>query len=229
VAAGQKRHTRAYLTLRPKAPARRALPRRNSSRAQKSAARREAILAAALDEFSARGFAAARLEDVARRAGVAKGTIYLHFANKEALFQELVRTMLGPLVATLDQLRATDLPMRTVVERFADLFVTGIYGTRRRDVVHLVISEGARFPKLAEFYYREVVERGMAAMRSLLERAIARGEIRHTELARFPQLVAAPGLVAIIWRGLFDRFAPLDAAGMMRAHIDILLGPRSAS
>jgi AcrR family transcriptional regulator len=229
VAVGQKRHTRPSLTLRPKAPARRALPRRNFSRAQKSAARREAILAAALDEFSARGFAAARLEDVARRAGVAKGTIYLHFANKEALFQELVRTMLGPLVATLDQLRATDLPMRTVVERFADLFVTGIYGTRRRDVVHLVISEGARFPKLAEFYYREVVERGMAAMRSLLERAIARGEIRHTELARFPQLVAAPGLVAIIWRGLFDRFAPLDAAGMMRAHIDILLGPRSAS
>jgi AcrR family transcriptional regulator len=226
--AGQKRHARSSLTQRPKALARRPLPRRNLSRAQKSAARRDAILVAALDEFSAQGFAAARLEDVARRAGVAKGTIYLHFANKEALFQELVRTMLGPLVATLDQLRATDLPIRTVLERFADLFVTGIYGTRRRDVVHLVISEGARFPKLAEFYYREVVERGMAAMRALLERAIARGEIRHTGLARFPQLVVAPGLVAIIWRGLFDRFAPLDAADMMRAHIDILLGPRSA-
>jgi AcrR family transcriptional regulator len=205
------------------------LPQRNSSRAQKSTARREAILTAALDEFSARGFAAARLEDVARRAAVAKGTIYLHFASKEALFQELVRTMLGPLVATLDQLRATDLPMRTALERFGDLFVTGIYGTRRRDVVHLVISEGARFPKLAEFYYREVVERGMAAMRALLERAIARGEIRHRGLAHFPQLVVAPGLLAIIWRGLFDRFAPLDAAAMMRAHIDILLGPRSAS
>jgi AcrR family transcriptional regulator len=227
--AGQRRHTRASLTHRPGALTRRPLPRRNSSRAQKSAARRETILAAALDEFSARGFGAARLEDVARRAGVAKGTIYLHFASKEALFQELVRTMLGPLVATLDQLRATDLPMRTVIERFADLFVTGIYGTRRRDVVHLVISEGARFPKLAEFYYREVVERGMAAMRAVLERAIIRGEIRSTGLARFPQLVVAPGLVAIIWRGLFDRFAPLDAAAMMRAHIDILLGPRNAS
>jgi AcrR family transcriptional regulator len=227
--AGRKRHTRPSLTQRPKALARRPLPRRNLSRAQESAARREAILAAALDEFSARGFAAARLEDVARRAGVAKGTIYLHFANKEALFQELVRAMLGPLVATLDQLQATDLPVRTVIERFVNLFVTEIYGTRRRDVVHLVISEGARFPKLAEFYYREVVERGMAAMRALLKRAIARGEIRHTGLARFPQLVVAPGLVAIIWRGLFDRFAPLDAADMMRAHIDILLGPRSAS
>ena len=226
---GQQHRTMAPVKRRPDPPAQHTLSRRPTSRTQKSAARREAILAAALDEFSARGFAATRLEDVARRAGVAKGTIYLHFADKEALFQELVRTMLGPLVASLDQLRATDLPIRTVLERFADLFVIGIYGTRRRDVAHLVISEGARFPRLAEFYYHEVVERGMAAMSALLERAIARGEIPHTALARFPQLVAAPGLLAIIWRGLFDRFAHLDAAGMMRAHIDILLGPQSTS
>src|SRR5262249_60636407 len=89
-------------------PMRHLLPRRrNASRAQKSAARRQAILAAALDEFSARGFAATRLEDVARRAEVAKGTIYLHFADKEALFQECVRTMPGPLVSSLDQVRTT--------------------------------------------------------------------------------------------------------------------------
>ena len=227
---GQQHRTRPPMKHRPRPPAPHMLPRRrHTGRAQKTAARREAILTAALDEFSARGFAATRLEDVARRASVAKGTIYLHFSDKEALFQELVRTMLGPLVASLEQLRTTDLPIRTVLERFADLFVIGIYGTRRRDVAHLVISEGARFPTLAEFYYREVVERGVAAMRALLERAIARGEIQHTALARFPQLVAAPGLIAILWRGLFDRFAHLDAAGMMRAHIDILLGPRSTS
>jgi AcrR family transcriptional regulator len=226
----QQHRTRASTKRRTERPAQHKLSRRRrTGRALKSAARREAILAAALDEFSARGFAATRLEDVARRAEVAKGTIYLHFADKEALFQELVRTMLGPLVASLDQLRTSDLPIRTVLERFADMFVVGIYGTRRRDVAHLVISEGARFPTLAEFYYREVVERGMAAMSALLERAIARGEIPHTALARFPQLVAAPGLIAIIWRGLFDRFAHLDAAGMMRAHIDILLGSRSMS
>src|SRR5262245_48488186 len=75
-------------------------------RAEQAAARRTAILAAALDEFSARGFAATRLEDVAKRAGVAKGTIYLHFKDKEALFQELVRTMLSPVVARLEQLQA---------------------------------------------------------------------------------------------------------------------------
>ena len=196
-------------------------------RAQRAAARRAAILAAALDEFSARGFAAARLDDVARRADVAKGTIYLHFKDKEALFQELVRTMLSPLVMTLEQLRASDVPIRIVLERFADLCVREIYGTRRRDVARLVITEGARFPSIAEFYYREVVERGIAAMRAMIERAVARGELRHAALARFPQLVVAPGLVAILWVGLFDRFAHLDVASMMRAHIEILLGSGS--
>src|ERR687898_491111 len=74
---------------------------RGGKRAAQSAARREAILAAALDEFSARGFAATRLDDVARRAGVAKGTIYLHFRDKETLFQELIRAMLSPMVSAL--------------------------------------------------------------------------------------------------------------------------------
>src|SRR5215472_5985858 len=72
---------------------------RESARLARTAARREAILEAALDEFSARGFAAARLEDVAKRAGVAKGTIYLYFADKEALFQELVRFQIGPVMS----------------------------------------------------------------------------------------------------------------------------------
>jgi AcrR family transcriptional regulator len=211
-----------FAKKRPRPPT----PETRSVRAERAAARRVAILEAALDEFTARGFAGARLDDVAQRAGVAKGTIYLHFKDKEALFQELVRTMLGPLITGLEQLRASDLPIRTVLERFADLFAREIYGTRRRDVARLVITEGTRFPELAEFYYREVVARGIGAMRAMIERAVARGEISHAALARFPQLVVAPGLVAILWGGLFDRFDHLDVAGMMRAHIDILLERR---
>src|SRR6266508_5818723 len=83
-------------------------------RAEKSAARREAILAAALDEFAAQGFAATRLDDVARRAGVAKGTIYLHFRDKEALFQDLVRSVLSPLVGLLETIAQTDAPLRAL-------------------------------------------------------------------------------------------------------------------
>src|SRR6187455_3729116 len=84
----------------------------SAGRKARSGERREAILAAALDEFSSRGFEAARLEDVARRAGVAKGTIYLYFRDKENLFQELVRAELSPVVLALEAAPAADLPLR---------------------------------------------------------------------------------------------------------------------
>src|ERR687887_2418581 len=101
----------------------RARPDGNGARAQRSAARREAILAAALDEFSAQGFAATRLDDVARRAGVAKGTIYLHFQDKETLFQELIRSVLSPFVGRLEAAQLADVPARALVETIVDLFV----------------------------------------------------------------------------------------------------------
>jgi len=198
-------------------------------RAVKTAARREAILAAALDEFSARGFEAARIDDVARRAGVGKGTIYLHFRDKEALFQDLVRTMLVPLVAGLEAAKPGDQPVRKLIESFVELFVREVYNTRRRNVVRLILTEGQRFPSLAEFYYHEVVERAMAAMRALLERAVARGELKDDTLVKFPQLIIAPGIVAIIWSGLFDRLRPIDVGALMHAHLDLLFGKERAS
>ncbi len=201
-----------------------------SKRSVRALERREAILAAALDEFVAKGFAAARLDDIAARAGVAKGTIYLHFADKEALFQELVRTALVPLIGQLanpPQAGGTA-SARAMVETFAETFAREIAGTKRGDIVRLVISEGARFPSLSEFYYREVVERGIAAMSRMIEYGIARGEIRNAELARFPQIVVAPAMVAIVWQGLFGAYAPLDAVAMLRVHIDLIFGPRRA-
>jgi AcrR family transcriptional regulator len=191
-------------------------------RAEQSAARREAILAAALDEFSASGFAATRLDDVARRAGVAKGTIYLHFRDKEALFQELIRSALSPFVATIEAASAADLPLRAVAERLVSGFVRDVYGTNRKNIIRLVLVEGRRFPNVADFYYREVVGRAMAAVRRLVERAVARGEISSDAIGKFPQLIMAPALVAIIWEGLFDRFEKLDPEALMRAHFNLL-------
>ena len=197
-------------------------------REARSAARRQAILAAALDEFSARGFEAARLDDVAKRAGIAKGTIYLYFRDKETLFQELLRAMLTPLVARIEALGQLDISARQLAENFVDVFVREVYGTKRQEVVRLIITEGRRFPKLAEFYYREVLSRIIEAVRSVLKRANARGEVP-AALIEFPQLLAAPGLIAIIWGGLFDRFEPLDVRKMMTAHIDLLFAPQRSS
>jgi AcrR family transcriptional regulator len=199
-----------------------------SARAKRSAERRDAILAAALEEFAVNGFAGTRLDDIATRAKIAKGTIYLYFADKETLFQELLRAMFAPIVAALENIPQSDLPTRDIMERMIDLFVRDVIGTRRKDVIRLVIAEGPRFPKLAEFHYREVLSRIMAAMGALMARAIARGEVKNPAYAKFPQLIAAPGLVAVVWSGLFERFAPLDVAAMMRAHLDIIFGERKA-
>jgi AcrR family transcriptional regulator len=197
-------------------------------RATRQAERREAILSAALEEFAASGFAATRLDDIARRAGVAKGTIYLYFRDKESLFQELVRSMLSPVVGVIEHAPLADMPARAIAEMIADLFVREIFGTRRKDVLRLIITEGARFPKLAEFYYHEVIERVTAALRALLAGAAARGELSSDALARFPQLLVSPALMALVWNGMFDRFAPLDVHALMQAHIDILFGQRKA-
>ena len=202
-------------------------PKPASNRAERAAERRGAIIEAAMDEFIARGFAATRLDDVARRAGVAKGTIYLHFKDKELMFEELIRTAIVPMInrlwGTPPQPGAS---VRDMVEGFAKTFIEEVATTRRGDLVRLIVAEGPRFPAVADFYYREVVSRGLAGMRALIELGIARGEIQHKNLARFPQIMVAPALIAVIWQSLFSRHAPLDALEMFRVHLDLIFGER---
>jgi AcrR family transcriptional regulator len=197
-----------------------------SSRADRAAERRAAIIDAALDEFIARGFTATRLDDIAKRAGVAKGTIYLHFKDKESMFEELIRTALVPLIGRLHAPPPIGGSVRDTIEGFARSFVQEVAGTRRGDIVRLIVAEGPRFPSIADFYYREVVSRGLAAMRALIELGVTRGEIAHRNLAAFPQIVVAPAIVAVIWQSLFSRHAPLDATEMLRVHLDLIFGER---
>ncbi len=199
-----------------------------SNRAERAAERREAIIEAALDEFIARGFTATRLDDVAKRAGVAKGTIYLHFKDKESMFEELIRTALVPLIGRLHAQPPIGESVRDAIEGFAQNFIREVANTRRGDIVRLIVAEGPRFPAVAEFYYREVVSRGLAGMRAMIELGIARGEIRQKNLARFPQILVAPALIAVIWQSLFSKYAPLDAREMFRVHLDLIFGERRA-
>jgi AcrR family transcriptional regulator len=209
------------------APAAAASPKPPSNRAERAAERRGAIIEAAMDEFIACGFAATRLDDVAKRAGVAKGTIYLHFKDKESMFEELIRTAIVPMInrlwGTPPQPGAS---VRDMVEGFAKTFIEEVATTRRGDLVRLIVAEGPRFPEVADFYYREVVSRGLAGMRALIELGIARGEIKQKDLARFPQIMVAPALIAVIWQSLFSRHAPLDALEMFRVHLDLIFGER---
>jgi AcrR family transcriptional regulator len=207
----------------PPARQRLAAPKRGAGRRAQAGARRQAILAAALAIFAARGYEAARLDDVAAAAGVAKGTLYLYFKDKEALFEELVRGAVTPIIdavssaALQPNLRPTD-----ILGLFFALFQREVLGTERKQLLRLIIAEGPRFPAIAAFYYREVVVRGMALMRSIAAEAVARGEFSTDAAARFPQLIVAPLLMAVIWDGLFASIEPLDVAGLLSAHRDLL-------
>jgi AcrR family transcriptional regulator len=186
--------------------------------------RMRSIRAAALDVFSAKGFAAARLDDIAKAAGVAKGTIYLYFASKEDLLESIVKSTIGAVLANFEQAVATSpAPASALLRLMGQVIGVAIEDGDRRRVLHLVLSEGARFPAIADFYHREIISRGMALMRAIVAKGIASGEFASDELARFPQLAIAPALVAVIWSVVFGRIEPLNARAMLDAHFSLLL------
>src|SRR6266581_752022 len=110
-----------------------------SNRAERAAERRGAIIEAAMEEFISRGFAATRLDDIAKRAGVAKGTIYLHFKDKESMFEELIRTAIVPLVGRIQGPPPAGATVRDLIEAFALNFIHEVVTTRRGDIVRLIV------------------------------------------------------------------------------------------
>lgn len=187
-------------------------------------ARQRAVLDAALDIFLAKGFSAARIEDIAASAGVGKGTVYLYFTDKEHLFQALVRDSVSPVLGSAEALLpAAQGTTRDLLLAMARLMEREILQTRRKDLLRLILAEGPRFPWLAEFYWHEVVERGTALIRAIAARAVERGEFADDALERFPQLLPAPMIIAVVWTTLFDRFEKLDTRGLLDTHVDLLV------
>jgi AcrR family transcriptional regulator len=197
-------------------------PRRKSpSRADKAAETHAAIVRAALAEFTERGFAGARLDEISKRAGVAKGTIYIHFKDKEALFEGIVRQMILPYSEQMEA-KAKDHPPQSpeqFLEEFLIPLVRSLQADHRVDILRLLISEGPRFPALAEIYYRVIVEPNMAKLRAVLAASV-KPEAR--ELANFPQIVVAPLLMGLIWNLVFERFQPVEVESMMRTHFRLM-------
>ena len=187
--------------------------------------RRAAILSAALDVFSQNGFAAAKLDDVAQKAGVAKGTLYLYFPDKEALFEALVTGLASPVLDRVEALAADpSLSPVAVLDRILEVFQQTILEENRGRLLRLVISEGPRFPKIAAFHHREVVSRGLRIVRLLGARGYERGELPSEAIARSPQLFFAPFMLAVVWKSLFDRFDPLDVQTLIEVHRMSILG-----
>ncbi|MES2129777.1 MAG: TetR/AcrR family transcriptional regulator [Pseudomonadota bacterium] len=164
-------------------------------------ARPQELLSAALDLFVERGYASTRLEDVARRAGVSKGTLYLYFTNKEELFKAVVRESIVPAIGAAEDIIAeyqgnsADL-LREVLsgwwERVGETPASGI--------VKLVMAEAGNFPDIAKFYHEEVIARGTNMIGSMLARGIARGELIPMDVAVVTQVLVAPVLMLMTWK-----------------------------
>ncbi len=189
-------------------------------------ARPEEIISAALEVFADRGFAATKLEEVARRAGVTKGTIYLYFENKEALFKALIRQTIVPVIARGEELAksftgsARDLFEQLVREYWRLVGETSLVG-----IPKLMMAEANNFPELARFYYEEVVTRGHRLMASVIERGINAGEFRPVNVAVATKLAMAPVMHAVIARKAFSACMPegFDVGKYLDTHIDLYL------
>jgi AcrR family transcriptional regulator len=174
-------------------------------RQRRKEARPGELTAAALDLFVEKGYAATRLEDVAVRAGVSKGTLYLYFDGKEALFKAVVREGLLPALAVGEGLVAgftgdSEALLREVVGGLWRM----IGSQRIGGLPKLVFAEARNFPEIAAFYHEEVIRRGTALVRAVIERGIARGEFRVTDMDAAIHIVIAPVLMRMIWRHSLD-------------------------
>ena len=187
---------------------------------------RRAIIDAAVALFLERGFSSTRMIDVADRAGVGKGTLYLYFTDKVALFEGVVREMLSaPAGHKGIQQPAPDESVRAFLSRVVTPLIRDMERSRRAALVRLVVSEGARFPALTESFRRLALDPILVFAEGLARRAVERGEISSDVLARFPMLFMAPGLCATVWNGLYGTDRPVSAGTLFEAYLDLVFGP----
>ncbi len=184
------------------------------------------ICAAALEVFAEKGFAAAKLDEIARRAGVSKGTLYLYFEDKEQLFRAVVRDTVVPNV---DMLRATliqtGLPFAELVRLFLAKFAETTTRVPIGAVAKMVVSESRNFPELARVWHDEVASRGLGAVTALIEMAQARGEVRPGNARLHAFTLMGPMLMGVLYRETLQPVGgpPLDLEALARQHAETVL------
>jgi AcrR family transcriptional regulator len=185
------------------------------------------LLSAALDLFVERGYAATRLDDIASRAGVSKGTLYLYFANKEELFKALVREN---IIVLLDRFRneiaTSAAPADSLIEQFLRSWWRDFGATRLAGIAKLIMAEAGNFPEVARFFHGKVIQRNGELLGSIIRRGIERGEFRPVDVETAAQLWIAPLVMKAMWIHSFDRCrmagTSVDPERMIDAHLDLI-------
>ncbi len=185
--------------------------------------RPQEITAAAFEAFAEKGFAAARVDDVAKRAGVSKGLLYLYFKTKEELFKAVVKSVVIRRVDRLiENVETTELSSEDFIRGPLLTFLQQVPGSPVAIVIRLLISEGPRHPDLLEYYYDNVVAKGLAAISGFVGRGVDRGEFRQSVVSDLPHLMLAPVMLSIIW-GIIFNDKQLDTDKLIETQIDMIL------
>lgn len=200
---------------------------------RRKGARPGELLDAALDLFVEKGYAATRLDDVAARAGVSKGTLYLYYASKEDLFKAVVRQNIVPLIEAFERDVASS--NATSAELLGDFFRrwwSSFGATRLPGIAKLVVGEAGNFPELARFFQQEVVLRNAMLLRSIVERGIRQREFRQIDVDACIHLWMSPMVMRAIWE---HSILPCCPSGLevpierfLAAHLDFVLGALAA-
>ena len=184
------------------------------------------ICAAALEVFAEKGFAAAKLDEIARRAGVSKGTLYLYFKDKEELFRAVVRDTVAPNIdAVKAAVMAAEVPFADLVRMFLARFADVAGRLPVGAVAKMVIGESRNFPELAKVWHDQVAGPALAMMTGLIEKAQAKGEVRPGDPRLHAFSLMGPMLMGVIYRETLQPVggAPLDIEALARQHAETVL------
>ncbi|MEM7727766.1 MAG: TetR/AcrR family transcriptional regulator [Pseudomonadota bacterium] len=189
------------------------------------AQRRADILEAALLEIYEKGLAKARLDDIAERANVSKGTVYLYFEGKEELFRDLISHHTAPAMQHLDNTVTVSSSLEQALTNFAAFAPTIIRQGNMPRLMKIIIGESQEFPDILREHRERLIDKSYAIFSKLLSDAAERGEIRIVDPNLTARLIFAPVIYCGVWQSVFAPTAPepLDIEGLLRTHVDILL------
>lgn len=184
--------------------------------------RRAQLLDAALGEFFEKGFSAARMDDIARRAHLSKGTLYLYFDSKRAMFLELIEELAIPKIAGIEEIALSAPTIDIAIDGIAAMAPSLVRESKIPLLMKVLIGDSHTFPDILTDYRRNVLERILGALTTLLEHACARGEIRVEDPYLMARLIIAPAALSGIWHALFsqDKDADVDLETMFRMHAE---------
>lgn len=193
---------------------------------RRSEERPREICSAALEVFAEKGFAAAKLDEIARRAGISKGTLYLYFADKAELFRAVVRSAIAPNVeAITSAISSLEAPIADIVGMILAGFAEREARLPVGAVAKIVIGESRNFPELARVWHDEVASKAIGALAGIIERAQRRGEVRPGNPRLYAFSLVGPMVLGALWRATLVPVGgqPLDITELARQHAETVL------